>query len=110
MVALIGIVCANRPFMLNTLLLSGYIPPSSDAIRFLLGVFALSVLAGLLVLWGGVRLIKRDKWIGFAVVLVAVALPAAGFRAFCSNYNEKPRNYWAYTPASGWFADARSGK
>lgn len=75
-----GIVYANRSFILNTLLLSGYIPPSSEAIHFLFGVFACSVLAGLLVLWGGVQLIKRDKWIGFAVVLLAVALPAAGFR------------------------------
>jgi hypothetical protein len=66
--------------MLSTLLPSGYIPPSSDAIHLLFSLFAFSVLAGLLVLWGGVRLIKRDKWIGFVVVLLAVALPAAGFR------------------------------
>jgi hypothetical protein len=76
---LIGIVCANRPFMLNMLLLSGYIPPSSDAINFFLGILAFSVLAGLLALWWGVRLIKRDKRIGFAVVLVAVALPILGW-------------------------------
>lgn len=66
--------------MLNTLLLSGYIPPSSEAIHLLFGIFAFSMLAGLLALWGGVRLIKRDKWIGFAVVLLAVVLPVAGFR------------------------------
>lgn len=75
-----GIVYANTRLVLNTLLLSGYIPPSSDAIRFLFGIFAFSVLAGLLVLWWGVWLLKRDKWLGFAVVLLAVALPAAGFR------------------------------
>ena len=66
--------------MLNALLSLGYIPLSSDDIRFLCGIFALSVLAGLLVLWWGVWLIKRDKWVGFAVVLLAVALPTAGFR------------------------------
>ncbi len=66
-------------FMLNTLLLSGYIPPSSDAINFFLGILAFSVLAGLLVLWWGVRLIKRDKWVGFLVVLATIALPVAGF-------------------------------
>jgi hypothetical protein len=65
--------------MLNMLLLSGYIPPSSDAINFFLGILAFSVLAGLLALWWGVRLIKRDKRIGFAVVLVAVALPILGW-------------------------------
>jgi high-affinity Fe2+/Pb2+ permease len=65
--------------MLNTLLLSGYIPPSSGVIDFFLGLLAFSVLAGVLVLWWGVRLIKRDKWIGLLLVLVAVALPVLGW-------------------------------
>lgn len=64
--------------MLNTLILSGYIPPSSDAINFLLGILAFSVLVGLLALWWGVRLIKRDKWIGLLLALVAVGLPVLG--------------------------------
>jgi hypothetical protein len=65
--------------MLNTLLLSGYIPPTSDAINFLLGILAFSVLAGLLALWWGVRFIRQDKWVGLLLVLVAVALPVLGW-------------------------------
>ena len=65
--------------MVLTLLLSGYIGPSSVNIDLLVGILASSVLAGLLVLWWGVRLIKREKWIGFALVLVAIALPVAGW-------------------------------
>lgn len=66
--------------MLNPLLLLGSLPLSSGDVNFLLGFFICSVLAGLLVGMWGVWLIKRDKWLGFAVVLLAVALPVVGFR------------------------------
>jgi hypothetical protein len=66
--------------MVSTLLVPGDILLSSDDLKSILGRFALLVLAGLLVGWCGVALIKRDKWIGFAVVLVAVALPIFGWR------------------------------
>ena len=72
-------VCASQELMLNTLLLSGYIPPSSDAINFILGIFAISVLAGLLVLWWAVRLLRQGKRVGFLVGLLAVGLPVLGF-------------------------------
>ena len=66
--------------MTDTLLVLSYIPLSPTDIQSILGRFALLVFAGLLVGWWGVALIKRDKWIGFALVLVAVALPVFGWR------------------------------
>jgi hypothetical protein len=65
--------------MMNMLLVLGYILLSSDDIHSILGLFALLMLAGLLVGWWGVALIQRDKWIGFALVLVAIALPIFGW-------------------------------
>lgn len=75
-----GIVYATRWLMMSTLLLPSDILLSSDDIKSIFGRFALLVLACLLVGWWGVALIKRDKWIGFAVVLVAAALPIFGWR------------------------------
>jgi hypothetical protein len=66
--------------MMNTLLVLGDILLSSADIHSILGRLALLVLVGLVVGWVGVTLIKRDKWIGFAVVLAAVAIPVFGWR------------------------------
>lgn len=66
--------------MIDALLVLGYIPLSAADVQSILGRFALLVCAGLLVGWWGVALIKRDKWIGFALVLVALALPVFGWR------------------------------
>jgi hypothetical protein len=68
--------------MVNALLVLGYIPLSSADIGSILGRFALLALAGLIIGWCGVVLIKRDKWIGFAVVLLAIAVPLFGWRLF----------------------------
>jgi hypothetical protein len=66
--------------MVSALLVLGDMLLSSDDIKSIFGRFALLLLAGLLVGWCGVALIKRDRWIGFLVVLAAVALPIFGWR------------------------------
>ncbi|RZK97955.1 MAG: hypothetical protein EOO62_27220 [Hymenobacter sp.] len=70
--------------MLLTLLLSGYIPPSSEAINILLGILVFSLLAGLLVLWWGVRLLRREKPVGWLVLMGAVVLPVLGWQFVAS--------------------------
>jgi hypothetical protein len=66
--------------MLLTLLLSGYIGPSSEAINILFGILIFSLLAGVLVLWWGVRLLRQDKPVGWLVLVGGVALPVFGFQ------------------------------
>lgn len=66
--------------MTGALPILSYIPLSAADIQSILGRFALLVFASLLVGWWGVALIKRDKWIGFVLVLVAVALLVFGWR------------------------------
>ena len=72
--------------MLLTLLLSGYIGPSSEAINILLGLLALSLLAGLLALWWGVRLLRQAKPIGWLVLTGAVVLPILGWQVVGSAF------------------------
>lgn len=66
--------------MLLTLLLSGYIPPSSEAINFCLGILAFSVLAALLLGWWGVHLLRRQQPAGWLPLLGAVVLPLLGLQ------------------------------
>lgn len=72
--------------MLVTILLSGYIGPSSEAIDILLGILVFSLLAGLLVLWWGVRLLRRQRSVGWLVLAGAVALPMLGWQLVTSAF------------------------